>query len=126
MKARKTKAKKTIEKKRENNATMMVAPNNQAKIRPLADRILIKEEAATEEKKTASGFIIPVSAQNDKEGSKRGVVVAVGPGRTEDGRVIAVGVKAGDTVLFQWGDKVKAADEEFYLVRESEILAIIK
>ncbi len=95
------------------------------KIKPLADRILIKEDTDTKEKKTSSGIIIPVTVNEDK-GSKRGTVVAAGPGRTEEGKTIAPSVKAGDKVLFQWGDKVKIDDEEYYIVRESEILAVIK
>ncbi len=95
------------------------------KIKPLQDRILIREDGESKEKKTSSGIIIPVTVNEDK-GSKSGEVVAVGPGRTEDGKIIPVGVKVGETVLFQWGDKVKIGDEEFYLVKESEVLAIIK
>ncbi len=95
------------------------------KIAPLADRVLIKEDTESSEKKTSSGIIIPVTVNEDK-GSKRGEVVAVGPGRVEDGQLVVPSVKAGDVVLFQWGDKVKIGEDEYYLVRESEILAIIK
>ena len=95
------------------------------KIKPLQDRVLIKEDSDSKEKKTAAGIIIPVGAGEDK-GGKRGVVIAVGPGRTEDGRTVMPAVKAGDKVLFQWGDKIKLDDEEYYIVRESEILAVIK
>ena len=95
------------------------------KIRPLQDRVLIKEESDSKEKKTSSGIIIPVTVNEDKNG-KRGEVVAVGAGKYEDGKLIPVNVKIGDSVLFQWGDKVKVDDEEYYLVRESEILAVIK
>ncbi|MDO8430568.1 MAG: co-chaperone GroES [Candidatus Taylorbacteria bacterium] len=95
------------------------------KIIPLADRILIKENIKTKENKTASGIIIPITVSEDK-GSKKGEVVAVGGGRYEDGVLIPISVKVGDEVLFQWGDKVTIDDEEFYIVKESEILAIIK
>jgi chaperonin GroES len=95
------------------------------KIKPLADRVIIKEDAESKEKKTSSGIIIPVTVNEDK-GSKSGEVVAVGAGKTEDGKLVAPKVKVGDTVLFQWGDKVKIGDEEYYIVRESEILAIIR
>ena len=95
------------------------------KIKPLQDRILIRENAEGKEKKTSSGIIIPVTVNEDK-GSKSGEVIAAGPGRFEDGKTIAPHVKVGDKVLFQWGDKVKIDDEEYYIVRESEILAIIK
>src|SRR3989344_8197056 len=94
------------------------------KIRPLADRIIIREDTSSKEKKTAGGIIIPVTVNEDK-GGKRGEVVAVGPGRIDEGKIVPPGVKVGDTVLFQWGDKVKIDDGEYYIVRESEILAII-
>lgn len=95
------------------------------KIRPLADRVLIKEDKESKEEKTASGIIIPISAQEEKAG-KRGVIVAVGAGKMEDGKLTPVSVKVGDKVLFQWGDKVNVDNEEYYLVRESEVLAVIK
>jgi len=95
------------------------------KLKPLADRVLIKEDADSAEKKTSGGIIIPVTVDEDK-GSKRGIVMAVGPGRHEDGKLVAPSVKAGDKVLFQWGDKIKVGEEEYYIVREAEILAVIK
>ena len=95
------------------------------KIQPLQDRVLIREYTDHKEKKTSSGIIIPVSATEDKNG-KRGEIVAVGPGRVEDGKKISLTVTVGDKVIFQWGDKVSVDGEEYYLVRESEILAIIK
>ncbi len=91
---------------------------------PLGDRILIEEETETRENKTASGIIIPVTVNEDK-GSKRGKVVAVGVGRYEDGVLVKVSVEVGNEVLFQWGDKVKVDGEEFYIVRENEVLAIL-
>jgi chaperonin GroES len=95
------------------------------KIRPLQDRVLIKEDTSNKEKKTSSGIIIPVTVNEDK-GSKSGEVVAVGAGRYEDGKIVPVTVKVGDKVLFQWGDKIKVGEEEYFIVKESEILAIIK
>ncbi len=95
------------------------------KIRPLEDRVLIKEDGENKEKKTASGIIIPITVNEDK-GGKRGEIVAVGPGRLEEGKTVSLTVKVGDKVLFQWGDKIKVDDEEYYIVRESEIMAIIK
>ncbi len=94
------------------------------KIKPLHDRVLIQEDTDSKEKKTSFGLIIPVTVNDDK-GSKRGVVVAVGSGRHEDGKVVPISVKIGNKVLFQWGDKIKVGEEEYYIVRESEILAII-
>ena len=102
-----------------------INPNIKSKIQPLQDRVLIKENTESKEKKTASGIIIPLSVEEDK-GGKKGEVVAVGPGRMEEGKVIPVSVEIGDNVLFQWGDKIKIDDEEYYIVKESEILAVLK
>lgn len=95
------------------------------KIKPLYDRVLIKEDDESKEKKTSSGIFIPVTAKEDK-GGKRGRIVAVGAGRIEEGKLVPLTVAVGDTVIFQWGDKIKINDEEYYIVRESEILAILK
>ncbi len=95
------------------------------KLEPLQDRVLIKEDIDTKEHKTSSGIIIPVGSNEDKS-NKKGEVVAVGPGRMEEGKLIPVSLKVGSTVIFQWGDKVKIGEEEYYLVREGEILAVIK
>lgn len=95
------------------------------KIRPLQDRVVIREDIEADEKKTSSGIIIPAGAGEDKNG-KRGIVVAIGPGRVEEGKVIPIVVKIGDKVLFQWGDKINVGGEEYFVVRESEVLAIIK
>ena len=102
-------------------------PLKQSKIglEPLQDRVIIKEDAESKERKTSTGIIIPATSTEDK-GSKNGEVVAIGPGRMEEGKLIPVKVKVGDKVLFQWGDKIKVGEEEYYIVRESEILAIIK
>lgn len=94
------------------------------KIKPLSDRIVVKEADETSEKKTSFGLIIPAGSDADKAG-KRGEVVAVGPGRVEDGKLIKMSVKIGDKVIFQWGDKVKVGDDEYFIVRESEVLAIV-
>jgi len=95
------------------------------KLKPLADRVVIKEDTDSAEKKTSAGIIIPVTVGDDK-GGKRGEVVAVGPGRIEEGELVPPSVKAGDKVIFQWGDKVKIGEDEYYIVRESEILDVIK
>lgn len=102
-----------------------VKKETKIKLQPLQDRVLIKEDTDSSERKTGSGIIIPITSNEDK-GSKRGEIVAVGPGRIEDGAIIPVNVAIGDVVLFQWGDKVKIGEEEYYLVKESEVLAVIK
>ena len=100
--------------------------NVKTTIQPLADRVLIKEIREDKETMTKSGIIIPVSSGGDDKGGKRGEVIAVGEGRREDGKLVPISLKAGDHVLFQWGDKIKSGDEEYYIVREAEILAIVK
>lgn len=105
--------------------TNVASAASKFKLQPLGDRVVIKEDSESKERKTSAGIIIPVTANEDK-GSKSGKIVAIGAGRMEDGKLIPVSVKVGDQVLFQWGDKVKVSDEEYYIVRESEILAITK
>ena len=95
-------------------------------IHPLADRILVKPEEAADEK-SPSGIIIPDTARKEKP--ERGEVVAVGEGkRNEKGDILPLRVKVGDTVLFSGygNDEVKIGDEEYYIIPESNILAIIK
>ncbi len=95
-------------------------------VRPLGDRVLIKEIGGAEGARTTeSGIFIPDSADKDRD-SRKGKVVATGPGKYEDGQLVPLGVKQGDIVLFQWGDKVKIEGEEYYLVREAEISAVVK
>lgn len=96
------------------------------KLKPLGDRVLLEElDEKDSHRKTEAGIIIPETVDSEK-GSKKGRVVAVGEGRYEDGKIIPVKVAVGDKVLFQWGDKLKIAGTEYYIVRESEILAVIK
>jgi len=90
----------------------------------LGERILVKVQN-NKENKTASGIIIPVTVGDDKDG-KSGVVVATGPGIYQDGKLIPLTVKKGDTIFFQWADKVSIEGEDYYIVKESEILAIVK
>ena len=100
--------------------------NTRVNIQPLGDRILVKPEDAADEK-SPSGIIIPDTARKEKP--ERGEVVAVGEGkRNEKGDVLPMRVKVGDTVVFsKYGyDEVKIEDEEYYIVTESNILAIIK
>ncbi|OGG58663.1 co-chaperone GroES [Candidatus Kaiserbacteria bacterium RIFCSPHIGHO2_02_FULL_49_16] len=100
--------------------------NKNIKIQPLADRVLVKPEENSDEK-SPSGIIIPDTAQKEKP--ERGEVIAVGPGkRGDDNELIPVGVKVGDTVMFsKYGyDEVKIGEEEYYIINESNILAIIK
>jgi len=94
------------------------------KIRPLHDRILVKR--VEEETKTKGGIIIPDSA---KEKPFEGEVISVGKGRkTEDGKVVALDVKAGDKILFSKyaGSDIKIDDVEYLIMREEDVLGIIE
>ncbi|MDO8564541.1 MAG: co-chaperone GroES [bacterium] len=94
-------------------------------VRPLGDKVLVREDLRQGETKTASGIIIPESVDSDR-GAKKGEVVAVGPGRFDDGKLVPMHVKIGDKVLFQWGDKLTIDGVEYEMVAESSILAVIK
>jgi len=96
-----------------------------ARITPLGDRILLKPIDRDEASKTASGIIIPDTVSKEKP--EQGRVVAVGSGRWEDGKRIPVSVKVGDKVVFsRYGyDEVKWGGEEYYILKEENILAII-
>ena len=94
------------------------------KIRPLHDRILVTREEEKEAKK--GGIIIPDTA---KEKPQEGKVIAVGNGKVnEDGKKIALDVKAGDKILFgkYSGSEVKLDDEEYLIMKEEDVLAIIE
>ncbi|MBS1616394.1 MAG: co-chaperone GroES [Bacteroidetes bacterium] len=89
-----------------------------AKITPLHDRVIVKPAAA--EETTKGGIIIPDTA---KEKPQRGTVIAAGPGKKDE----PTSVKAGDTVLYgkYAGTEVNLEGEDFLIMRESDILAIV-
>ena len=91
-------------------------------VKPLADQVLIKP--LQEETTTASGIVIPDTA---KEKPQQGEVVAVGPGALEKGERLAMDVKVGDRVYYKkWGgNEIKVEGEEYLLVKQEDILAII-
>jgi len=92
-------------------------------IRPLADRVLVKPRQR--EEVTKSGIVLPDTA---REKPQEGVVLAVGPGRMlENGTVVPLDVKEGDVVIFAKyaGTEVKFGDEEYLILRESDILAVL-
>lgn len=94
------------------------------KIQPLGDRVIVKPLEQKEVKK--SGIIIPETA---KEKPQEGEIVAVGKGRTtEDGKLVPMEVKTGDKILYgkYSGTEVKINDEEYLIMREEDILGIIK
>jgi chaperonin GroES len=92
------------------------------KIRPLADRVVVKPLEEMEMKK--GSIIIPDTA---KERPMQGEVIEVGPGKNEDGKTIAMEVKKGDRVLYgkYSGTEVTIDDTEYLIMRESDILAVI-
>lgn len=92
---------------------------------PLGDRVVVKPSEKDGEKKLASGIIIPETV--DKEKPMQGNVVAVGPGKYEDGKRVPLQVKVGDTVLFsKYGyDEVKIEGQEYYILSESSILGVV-
>ena len=92
-------------------------------IRPLRDRVIVKR--IQEEEKTKGGLIIPDTA---KEKPQEGQVVAVGPGKQDDGKVISLDVRAGDKVLFgkYSGTEIKLDGEEHLILREDDILGIVE
>lgn len=99
----------------------------ESKIIPLGDRVLVKPFSEEDTKKTKSGIIIPETV--DKERPEQGKVIAVGEGRTTDeGKVLPMKVKVGDLVIFsKYGpDEVKVNGDEYFMLKEENILAIIK
>jgi chaperonin GroES len=92
-------------------------------LKPLGDRVILKHQEA--EEKTQSGIILPDSA---KEKPQAAIVVAVGPGKEEDGHKIEMQVKEGDKVIYSKysGTEVKYGDEEYTIVSQNDIIAIVE
>jgi len=93
------------------------------KIRPLFDRIVIKQ--VEEKLTTASGIVLPDSA---KEKPQMAEVIAVGPGGIVDGKEIVMQVKVGDTILYSKyaGSDFKIDGEELTVLRQSDVLAVVE
>jgi len=93
-------------------------------MRPLRDRVLVKRVEEAEQR--IGGIIIPDTA---KEKPQQGRVVAVGNGRVNDeGRVLPLDVKSGDTILFAKyaGSEIKLEGEEYLIIREDEVLGVVE
>ena len=103
--------------------TMEVSLMAKINIKPLADRVLVKRLDEEEEQKVG-GIIIPDTA---KEKPQEAEVVAIGPGRLEEGTHVAPEVKKGDKVLIgkYSGTEVKIDGDEYLIMREDDILAIV-
>ena len=94
------------------------------KIRPLHDRVIVKR--LEEERKTASGIVIPDTAAENPD---RGEILAVGTGKIlENGKVLPLAVKVGDRVLFgkYSGQTVKVRGEEVLVMREEDIMGVVE
>lgn len=96
---------------------------NKMKLVPLADRVVLKQ--STPEEETKSGIILTSQTQ---EKPQQAEVVAVGPGGLVDGKEVTMHVKVGDVVIFSKyaGNEVKLDDEEYIIVKQSDILAIVE
>ncbi len=97
-------------------------------VQPISDRVLVRREEVKDEK-SPSGIIIPDTAKKEK--SKIGTVIAVGPGRISDeGKLIPMSIKVGVKVIFNagWDNEVDVGDKdtEYFLVKESDVLAVTK
>lgn len=92
-------------------------------ITPVNDRVLVKPEEL--EKMTPSGIIIPDTAKSEK--ATIGRVVAAGPGRFEDGKLVPMNIKVGAKVYFNpgWENELEWKGEKYFLVAESDIKAIL-
>ena len=93
------------------------------KLVPLGDRVVLKQLIA--EETTKSGIVLPGQA---KEKPQQAEVVAVGPGGVIDGKEVTMQVKAGQKVIYSKyaGTEVKLDDEEFIVVKQNDILAVIE
>lgn len=99
----------------------MAKTASQIKIVPLGDKVVLKRQEA--ESTTAGGIVLPDSAQDKPQ---RGEIVAVGDGHTkDDGTKLPLTVKEGDKVIFSpyGGEEITVGDEQYLLLRESDILA---
>jgi chaperonin GroES len=93
------------------------------KLKPLADRVVV--EPIEQDEITAGGIVLPETA---KEKPQKGTVLAVGPGKFEDGSLVEMQVKKGDQVLFAKyaGTEIKMDGKKVLILRESDLLAIVE
>ena len=93
------------------------------KLVPLGDRVVLKQSA--KEETTKSGIILAAKEQERPENAE---VIAVGPGGMVDGKEVTMQVKVGDQVIYSKyaGNEVKLDDEEYIIVKQSDILAIVE
>ena len=94
-----------------------------SKLVPLGDKVVLKQLEA--EETTKSGIVLPGA---EKEKPQQAEVIAVGPGAVVDGKTVPMSVKVGDTVVYTKyaGTTVKLEDEEYVIVKESDVLAVVE
>jgi chaperonin GroES len=99
-----------------------MATATEIKVKPLADRVVVK--ALEESEQMRGGLYIPDTA---KEKPQQGEVVAVGPGKVEDGKRVEMELKVGDKVLYgkYSGTEVTVDNEQYLILRESDVLAVV-
>ena len=92
------------------------------KISPLADRVVVK--ASEDAEQMRGGLYIPDTA---KEKPQQGEIIAAGPGKYEDGKLVPMGVKVGDKVLYgkYSGTEITLDNEQYLILRESDVLAVV-
>jgi chaperonin GroES len=94
------------------------------KLRPLADRVIVKQSDA--EQKTKTGIVLPDSA---KEKPTQGKVISVGPGKLDEkGKPMEIGLRSGDTVYYgKWsGTEIEVNGEKFVILKESDVLGVLE
>ncbi|MFN2602067.1 MAG: co-chaperone GroES [Gemmatimonadaceae bacterium] len=99
-----------------------MATKTSTKVTPLSDRVVVRALEETEQMR--GGLFIPDTA---KEKPQQGEIIAIGPGKYEDGKLVPMTVKVGDKVLYgkYSGTEVKLDDDDFLILRESDVLAVI-
>jgi chaperonin GroES len=99
-----------------------MADKTATNVKPLADRVVIKALEETEQMR--GGLFIPDTA---KEKPQQGEIVAVGPGRYEDGKLVPMSLKVGDKVLYgkYSGTEVTISNDQLLILRETDVLAVI-
>ena len=92
------------------------------KITPLSDRVVVKASEDTEQMR--GGLYIPDTA---KEKPQQGEIIAAGPGKNEDGKLVPMSVKVGDKVLYgkYSGTEITLDNEQYLILRESDVLAVV-
>ena len=118
------KTRRAVSRSPKKSVKKVTVSKNALGLSPSYDRVFLTPLEDKGEGQTASGIYIPESGKDN--GVKRGKVAASGPGKWDNGIFHPVSVAVGDTVLYQWGEKVTIKGIEYVVVRDSEILAVEK